>query len=365
MKLLVSFGEVKVSPIVRGYTSAISLILALIWIIPPVHAGYVIRPRIAIIYESGGRGDSSIDDAAAAGVDAAKKKYQLSSLDIREVVTDGTEADREKRLRFLAKAGYALIITVGNEFASALSVVGVEFALTQFAIINDQSVALLNVTSAIFDDSQSAFLAGAFAALESKVGKVGFISDPITPRHPNNFNLKAIQSNFIAGAKYINSKVKVFNGSPTDLSAKYIGVLAGNGVDVVYSMWDYNDAVVSAITAINGVSELKGKSLRMKLIGVRPDQFSLNSISAKKILVGSIRKRFDKVVVNLIETTLSGRTLLDEIDPIAGVFGHKYTLQEGMIDFTFPKNSLNPSQGIKSKMAQIMGLIHSGKIHFP
>ncbi|MEI6763872.1 MAG: hypothetical protein WCL26_06520, partial [Actinomycetes bacterium] len=62
--------------------------------------------KIAIAYDAGGRGDKAANDAVAIGVDLAKKNLKLTTFNIREMVTDGTEKDRSRRLRFLANAGY-------------------------------------------------------------------------------------------------------------------------------------------------------------------------------------------------------------------------------------------------------------------
>ncbi|MSZ66678.1 MAG: BMP family ABC transporter substrate-binding protein, partial [Actinobacteria bacterium] len=71
------------------------------------------KAKIGIIYDVGGRGDNSINDATAVGVAAAKKKFNLSNLDVRELVTSGTSFDRENRIEFLVKAKYDLVIGVG------------------------------------------------------------------------------------------------------------------------------------------------------------------------------------------------------------------------------------------------------------
>ena len=68
------------------------------------------KVKIGIVYEVGGRGDKAYDDAAAIGVDAAKKKFGLSDFDVRELVTTGIDFDRENRIEFLVKAKYDLAV---------------------------------------------------------------------------------------------------------------------------------------------------------------------------------------------------------------------------------------------------------------
>lgn len=121
--------------------------LALAALVSPAHA--VLPIKIAIAYDIGGRGDHGINDSAAKGVDAIKKKFNLTALSVREMVTNGTESDRESRLQFLADAHYNLIIAIGPGYAHALNVVAVANPETQFALINDASVGNLNLSDMI------------------------------------------------------------------------------------------------------------------------------------------------------------------------------------------------------------------------
>ena len=96
-------------------------LLALIALVPlaPVSAAPT-KVKIGIVYDVGGRGDKAINDAAAAGVDSAKKKFNLSNFDVRELVTTGIDFDRENRIEFLVKAQYDLVIGVGPSFNQAM-----------------------------------------------------------------------------------------------------------------------------------------------------------------------------------------------------------------------------------------------------
>ena len=97
------------------------IFLALITLFPlaPVSAAPA-KVKIGIVYDVGGRGDKSINDAAAAGIDSAKKKFKLSNFDVRELVTTGIDFDRENRIEFLVKAKYDLVIGVGPTFNQAM-----------------------------------------------------------------------------------------------------------------------------------------------------------------------------------------------------------------------------------------------------
>ena len=116
--------------------------------------------NICIAYDTGGPGDRAYNDATLAGVKKAQNQYTFT---FEGVVTDGTNADRAKRLRALTTKSCSAIIAVGGEYAKVVAPLAIEFPNTQFAVIGDASIAALNVTSITFADSEAAFLAGVVA----------------------------------------------------------------------------------------------------------------------------------------------------------------------------------------------------------
>src|SRR3981189_2197836 len=55
--------------------------------------------KIGMAYDIGGRGDKSFNDAAAAGLDAAKQKYNLGPNDVKELEAAQGEAEADKEAR--------------------------------------------------------------------------------------------------------------------------------------------------------------------------------------------------------------------------------------------------------------------------
>jgi basic membrane protein A len=76
---------------------------------------------------------------------------------------------------------------------------------TQFAIIDDESVAMTNVSNLSFANKEAFYVAGAALALASKTAKISFIADKTDGAAPANFQV------FTNGALSINSKIKVSN----------------------------------------------------------------------------------------------------------------------------------------------------------
>ena len=112
---------------------------ALIGIVPNTNANADVKPKIAIVYDSGGKGDAGINDLTYIGLKRVMTKLQISAFDLKEQIFDpNTAGDRFTRVRFLAKNGYQLIICVGAGFAPAINQIGMEFPKTQFAIIDSE-----------------------------------------------------------------------------------------------------------------------------------------------------------------------------------------------------------------------------------
>src|SRR4029453_19523905 len=84
-------------------------------------------------------------------------------------------ADKEERLRLLAKAGYNPIIAVGFAYTEALTKVAKEYADVKFAIVDGVIEGATNVNGLTFAEHEGSFLVGAAAALKTKTKNVGYI----------------------------------------------------------------------------------------------------------------------------------------------------------------------------------------------
>jgi basic membrane protein A len=299
----------------------LTVFLALLALIPiaPVNAAPA-KVKIGIVYDVGGRGDKAINDAAAAGIDSAKKKFGLSNFDVRELVTTGIDFDRENRIEFLVKAKYDLVIGVGPSFNEAMIYMSEKYPESQFALIASSGVESLNVSCMAFDLNQGSFLAGVMAALNSKSRKVGYLGDASNPS--NSTNLK----NFQAGVKYAASKTKVLAANSSSSADAEMAKLSGEGADVFFINWSRNGSVLTAATKLTKAEK------SIKLIGIRPDQYFIANKDAQKFLIGYVNQRFDTAITDLFSATVSGRSITEEVDAVNGVFGRNYTLANRGID---------------------------------
>jgi basic membrane protein A and related proteins len=319
-----------------------TLILSLL---PPT-AGAAISIKIAIAYDIGGRGDHGINDAAAKGVDAIKKKYGLSPLSVREMVTNGTEGDRESRLQFLAAANYNLIVAIGSGYAQAVSVVAAANPSTEFALVNDASIGNLNITNLVFSKRDAAYLAGVLAGAATLTNKVGFLG-PVTSG--------PVVSDFQLGLASVNRKAVVKSVLLDSAPANATKALIAQGADIIYSEWTSTSGVEDSVAA------LTTKKRPIYLIGINPDQYFLLGKGSQQVLIGAVSKRMDLAVADVMTAAINSETIIDVLDSKAGIYGHMYTAKDGGVSIALTALGARYS----AKVSAVIAKIKSGKIKLP
>jgi len=281
---------------------------------------------VGVAYDIGGRGDKSFNDASAAGLEKAQKQFDFN---LEAVVTDGTSADREKRIRSLITKKCNPIVAIGAGYAPTLQALAVEFPNTQFAIINDASVAALNVTSVIFADTQGAYLAGFSAALVSKSGKVAMIANP----EQADLYKDGFSAGVFASKKKVIPIVKYVSGSYSLATSQVLDA----GADVVFATTHgSNSEIFKVIVARNA----KKKGSNIGLINIEPDQYITVTSATKRFLFASVVKRVDKAIYDVIALSAAKRAYLDILDGDAGIYGRRYGITGGGIEFTIRSKEL-------------------------
>lgn len=288
----------------------------------PAHASSL---TVGVAYEIGGRGDRSFNDAAAAGLEKAQKQFNFS---LDAVVTDGTSSDREKRIRALISKNCNPIIAIGAGYAPTLQAIAIEFPNTHFAIINDASVAALNVTSLIFANTQGAYLAGFSAAQLSKSGKVAMIANS----NQADIYKDGFSAGVFASKKKVIPIVKYVAGSYSSATNQVLDA----GADIVFVATQGSDSeVFKAIVARN----IKKKT-EVGLINMEPDQYISVTNTTKRYLIASVVKRVDKAMFDVIALAQADKQYLDILDSDAGIYGRRYGITGGGIEFTIRSQAL-------------------------
>jgi len=292
----------------------------------PISASAEPALTVGVAYDIGGRGDRSFNDASYLGLEKAQKQFDF---ELVPVVTDGSSADREKRIRSLIAKNCDPIIAIGSGYAPTLQALAVEYPSTHFAIINDASVAALNVTSVIFADNQGAYLAGFSAAQLSKSGKVAMIANPD--------QADIYKDGFAAGVTAAKRKVipivKYVSGSYSLATSQVLDA----GADIVYVTTQGSDSEILKVIASRGA---KKRGAPIGMINVEPDQFITVTNSTKRFLLATVIKRVDKAMYDIVALSLAKKQYLDILDEGVGIYGRRYGITGGGIELTIRSNAL-------------------------
>lgn len=278
--------------------------------------------NVCVAYDLGGPGDRSFNDAVLAGLVKAKKSLNFT---YEGFITDGSAADREKRLRAMIAKGCSPILAIGSSYAKLLTNLSFEFPTKQFSILNDASIASLNITSLIFNDKQVGYLAGAAAARVSKTGKAALLSSS------TNSNL---ESGFTLGANAAKKKAKITFKSATTGFADVAKSLIAEGNDVIFVAVD--GSVQEIFSAIVKHNETKKKNApEVGLITIEPDQYLTLTPANQKYLLGAVSKRVDNAILDLVTSAIKDQQISDVLDPVVGIYGRSYGITGGNIELTF------------------------------
>jgi basic membrane protein A len=252
--------------------------------------------KVGLVFDVGGRGDGSFNDAAAAGLERAQRELGVEA---RAVTAAGGGENREDLLRLLASQRYGLVFGIGFAFAGPAASVARDFPGTDFGIV-DTSVPAPNVASLVFSAEQGAFLAGAAAARKSHTGKLGFVGGVDTD------NARQFEAGFVAGARRVNPRAAVdvrYLTQPPDLSgfadpARAREVARGMyqaGADVVFHV-----AGGSGVGVFEAARDTSAAGTKVWAIGVDSDQYKTAAPELRPFILTSVLKRIDVAVFDTI-----------------------------------------------------------------
>ncbi len=258
--------------------------------------------KIGLAFDVGGRGDASFNDAAAAGTDKAKSDLGVTTVSESTASASEAESAKQQRLDQMASQGLNPIVAVGFAYADSVKAVAAKYPNTKFAIVDDDSIQLPNVTPLVFAEEQGSFLAGVAAAYKSKNCHVGFVGGVNTPL------IQKFEAGFLQGAKTASSKIKIedeyltpagdFTGfqDPPKGNAKAAAEIA-KGADVIYhAAGASGKGVFDAAKAGNALA-----------IGVDSDQYNQKTVAADKdVIITSMLKRVDVAVFDYVQAVAKG-----------------------------------------------------------
>lgn len=304
------------------------------------------RPlQVGLVYDIGGRGDQSYNDAAAAGVDEAKRN--LRGMRVREVEAAPHEpaARKMERVRALAEAGYDPIIAVGYSYAPALARIAPRFPKTRFAIVDEPTVSGPNITNLLFASDEGSFLMGAAAAMKSRTGDVGFVGGNRSPL------VRKFEVGYVQGVKHVNPRVRIriaYLTGPHDLSGfarpdkaqKAARRMYRAGADVVYQ-----------VSGASGAGVFRAaKQAGAWAIGVDYDQAKSADPDVRDVIMTSMIKRIDVAVYDYL-ASVADHTVTS--GPVV------YDLRRGGVDYSLTGGHID---GIQPRLEQIKQEIIHGRV---
>jgi basic membrane protein A len=304
--------------------------------------------KVGLVFDVGGRGDKSFNDAAYAGLERAQKELGITFTTLES----GEGADREAQMRQLAAGGSQLVFGVGFLFSDDIYGLAQEFPDVKFACVDytvKEGQALPpNLTALEFKEHEGSFLVGALAALTTKTGKVGFVGGMEIPL------IKKFEAGYRAGVRAADPKVEVLvkyagaTGSafkdPT--KGKELGLAEYNqGADVIFH--------ASGSTGLGVFEAARAKGPGHYAIGVDADQYA----EAPGFILTSMVKRVDTAVFDTVEGLLAGRWQ-------SGV--HEFGLGEKGVGWVYDDNNraLIPDE-VKARVDALEAEIAAGRIVVP
>jgi len=300
------------------------------------NAATAVNPlNLCVAYDLGGPGDRSYNDAVLAGLTKAKKTLNFN---YEGFITDGSTADREKRIRAMITKGCSPILAIGSGYSKLLKNLAIEFPTQQFSILNDASITSLNITSLIFNDKQVGYLAGSAAARVSKTGKVALIG---------NYANANLESGFTLGANATKKKIKLNARNATAGLAELTNSLIADGNDVIFvAITGSDNEIFNTVVKYN--ESKKKDAAEVGVITIEPDQYLTVTSANQKYLLGAISKRVDNAMLDLVSSAIRNQQITDILDAEQGIYGRSYGITGGNIELSIWAPKL---QAFKSALA--------------
>jgi basic membrane protein A len=257
--------------------------------------------KIGMAYDVGGRGDQSFNDAAAAGLDKAKKDLGVTTKEAT-AVNGEPESAREERLQQLIDAGYKDVVAVGFAYAPSVKKVAAANPDAKIALIDSTDATGPNIENLTFAEQQGSYLVGAAAALKSKTANIGFIGGV------NTDLIKKFEAGYTAGAKAVNPAIKIqvkYLTQPPDFSG--FGDPA-KGKTAAEGMYQQGADVIYAAAGGSGGGLFTAATAAKKMaIGVDSDQALTASAAAKPFIITSMLKKVDIATFDFIKSLTEGK----------------------------------------------------------
>jgi len=295
-------------------------------------------PKLAIVYDAGGKFDKSFNQSASEGVERFKKETGINVLEAQA----SSDTQAEQVLRGLARKKLDLIASIGFSQTQAVQKVAAEFPNVHFIIV-DGNAQGKNVNSVLFKEQEGSYLAGVAAAMASKSKKIGFVGGMDIPL------IRAFECGYAQGAKAIAPKIEILQNMVGTTSAAWNDPAKGG--ELARAQFDRGADVVFAVAGGSGMGALQMAKDKGKLaIGVDANQNYLHPGT----MLTSMVKHVDVVTYDAFMQAKAG-----QFTPGVTYKG----LKEGGVDWALDKdNRAVVTPDIEKRVTAAKAAIIAGKI---
>jgi len=302
--------------------------------------------KVGLVFDIGGRGDKSFNDAAYAGLERAKSEL---GIDFQTLET-GEGSDREAQMRQLAAGGSQLVFGIGFLFTDDIKALAKEFPNVKFACVDytvTEGEALPpNLAALKFKEEEGSFLVGALAALLSKTGKVGFVGGMQIPL------IRKFEAGYIAGVAAVRPKDQVIS--------KYAGTTGTafkdptKGKELALAEYHQGADIIYHASGSTGLGVFEAaRELKKLAIGVDSDQYD----QAPGTVLTSMVKHVENAVFDCIKETSENRFQ-------SGV--HEFGLREHGVGWVYDdRNKAQIPDAVKATVDSLETEIVAGRIQVP
>jgi basic membrane protein A and related proteins len=251
--------------------------------------------KVGLVFDVGGRGDKSFNDAAYAGLERAQRELGIEFTTLET----GEGADREAAMRQLAAGGSQLVFGVGFLFSDDTRRLAEEFPDVKFACVdytvNEGETLPPNLMALKFREEEGSYLVGALAGLLSKNATVGFVGGMEIPL------IKKFEAGYIAGVHEVAPATKVL--------VKYAGTTGTafkdptKGKELALAEYHQGADIIFHASGSTGLGVFEAaRELNKLAIGVDSDQWD----EAPGFILTSMVKRVDNAVYDCIRQVSEG-----------------------------------------------------------
>lgn len=307
--------------------------------------------KAGIVFDVGGLGDKSFNDAAHRGLVRSKDELGAET----QYYEPKEPSDRESGLRRFASEKFDVIVGVGFMFTDDLLKLAKDFPDLKWACV-DMSVKQgrggkpvelpKNLVGLKFKEEEGSFLVGAIAGLVTKTGKVGFVGGMNVPL------IHKFEAGFAAGAKHVRPDIQVLSGYAGETPEAFKD--AAKGKSLALGMYEQGADIIYHASGQTGRGVFEAAKEKKKLaIGVDSDQHD----EAPGHVLTSMIKRVDLVVFDTIKGVRDGK-----FESGYKVFG----LKEDGVGFVYDdRNKALVGEDVHKKVMGLRQEIVDGKIKVP